>query len=222
MNPFAYMDMAQLAAVTDQYVGTHKVLQTHKLGKDYVHAYALLQMLNPPREAVVLDAGCGVGAIAELMKSFRSDLKFLMVNVSARQLDYCPKDAGLPVQGSCHDLPIGDAACDAAILLSAMCNMDIPVALKEVGRVMKPRAPLLITDLVRESGDNELCLEKLYMHAFPLEQVNAWAEGAGFRLDYHKQPIGDTAAFESLFEDKALFHDIFRHLRYTIWRFVRS
>jgi ubiquinone/menaquinone biosynthesis C-methylase UbiE len=214
--------MAYLAAVTDQCVGLqHRLLQTHRLGKDYVHVYALLQLLNPPQGAVILDAGCGVGGVADLMHSFRPDLQFLMVNVSARQLDYCPKEAGVPVQGSCHNLPVKTAACDAAILLCAMCNMDIPVALGEIARVLKPGAPLLVADVARISGDNEQCLKLLYMHAFPLEQINAWAADAGFRLDYYKQPLSDTTVFESLFEDKQLFHDIFRHLRYTIWRFVK-
>ena len=63
----------------------------------------------------------------------------------------------MPVQGSCHSLPVKTAACDAAILLCAMCNMDIPVALGEIARVLEPGAPLLVADVARISGDNGQC-----------------------------------------------------------------
>lgn len=222
MNPFALVSMEDLAKITDQYAISHPVMQTHKIGDDTTHIYILLKLLDAPPGSLVLDAGCGIGEVSRIMRLLRPDLSFVMVNVSGRQLDYCPSGEGMNrVQASCHSLPLKDEACDCAILLSAMCNMDIPVALKEISRVMKVGGHLLITDVARESGDNSLCLQHLFMHSFSREQIELWAKEAGLGLDFCKQPIANTAAFKSLFTDKALFHDIFQHLRYTIWRFTK-
>ena len=51
-----------------------------------VHCARLLELMSPKPGAVVLDAGCGFGAVAKHMAELRPDLRFHLLNLTDVQL----------------------------------------------------------------------------------------------------------------------------------------
>ena len=111
-----YGDDARVGHVTRMLVSHGSgILQTHKLAAtDRDHVAALLDRFAPPQGARVLDAGCGVGAVAEMMARIRSDLRFTLLNISGAQLEMAP--AGMAkVRADIHALPFSAGRFDAVM-----------------------------------------------------------------------------------------------------------
>lgn len=67
-----------------------RILQIFRFSEDDAeHVAALATLARFPNSAHVLDIGCGVGAVAEIMHALRPDLSFTLQNCSAAQLALC-------------------------------------------------------------------------------------------------------------------------------------
>ena len=111
---------------------------------------AMLSLLSP--DLVVADLGCGTASVtAQLAPHVR---RVVAVDNSAAMLKAARgRTAALPNvdlrRGDLAALPIGDASCDAAILLLALTYVPQPQAvLGEAKRVLKPRGRAVIVDLL--------------------------------------------------------------------------
>jgi ubiquinone/menaquinone biosynthesis C-methylase UbiE len=143
-----YGDDEHVRAITRACLDTgHRILQIHKLGAtDAAHVAALLALADLPYGAAVLDAGCGVGAVAELMAEQRPDLSITLLNVSPAQLAMCPD--GFPkIAASFHEIPVPAGSFDAVMFLYSIGHAQIETALAEAARVLHPGGVLFIYDL---------------------------------------------------------------------------
>lgn len=129
-----------------------RVLQVFRMGAtEREHVAGLLRLADFPLGASVLDAGCGVGEVARLMRELRSDLRFSLLNISRAQLAMCPE--GMPrIVGSLDDMPIEDVSFDAVMICYALGHVDLRSALAEAERVLRPGGALFIYDLTTEDG----------------------------------------------------------------------
>lgn len=145
------IDAATAAVIADG----HRVLQTHMYADtEEEQVRFLLDCLNPQEGAVILDAGCGVGMVSELMYGLRPDLRFVLANISEYQLLQCPSGEQYEqVLCDLHATPLDSASVDAAMYSSTLCQLDIPVALREARRVIRAGGTLLINDMVRDTED---------------------------------------------------------------------
>jgi len=184
------------------------------------HVAVLLEALNPPEGAMVLDAGCGVGEMARLMLDARPDLDFLLVNTSAAQLAHCPEDTHR-LLGDFHDLTdVPDASADAVIFSYAICHSgDWPRALAEARRILKPGGVLLINDMARLEGDNTEFEQVLGARVHAPEEVEMWAAMAGFGLDLAVAPTVEVERMRELLADDELADRLLAGVVPTIWRF---
>ena len=200
----------------DTLVGLSKgyaVLQTHYYGQtDAEHVWKLLEWLAPTVGATVIDAGCGVGEVSRLMAGMRSDLGFLLINVSPLQLALSPDDDGerfLKIEADCHDLSgcVPDGFAEAIMYSSALCQMDAPVALAEACRVLKDGGILLINDMatMSENADMERVLAARVMQASELESL---VIAAGFDIDFTLKPEGSDTHFRSMLAEAGCEHMI--------------
>jgi 3'-phosphoadenosine 5'-phosphosulfate sulfotransferase (PAPS reductase)/FAD synthetase len=184
-----------------------RVLNAHLIGAtEHEHVEKLLTLMNPPRGAVVLDAGCGVGEVARIMRELRSDLRFILLNVSEAQLSHCPQD----MERVCADFAatgLSDASVDVVMFNYSLCHsLDVPTVMREARRILREGGILFINDAVRLAGDNRLArlLFDSSFH-FPAHLVD-WAMQAGFVADDLREhdsvvsrlrqvagPIGDLA-----------------------------
>lgn len=126
-----------------------RVLQTGYLAGDQrAHVLRLLELMNPVPGAHIVDAGCGIGEVARLMREQRPDLTFDLVNISQHQLDHAPTGAGYAhhlADFTASGLPRESA--DVVMFNSALCQMPINQALSEARRLLKPGGQLFVCDL---------------------------------------------------------------------------
>lgn len=169
----------------------HTIFQIHRLADDdRTHVKKLGEMFAPPMGAKVLDIGCGIGRVAELMVLDRPDLEFTLLNVSASQLAMCPESL-LKVQGHMHATSLSDGSFDAAMLCYALGHGVVERVLKEASRVLRSGGVLFIYDMVSHPPRT---LKGLDYTLFSSSRVCEAAEEAGLRLDWLKSKLKTTVA----------------------------
>ena len=121
------------------------------------HCARLLELMSPKPGAVVLDAGCGFGAVAKHMADARPDLRFYLLNLSEVQLEMCPEGMAR-LHGSFDAIPLEDASVDVVMFNYAICHsVDWLRTLQEARRVLREGGTLFIFDMARvDDQDNYL------------------------------------------------------------------
>mgnify|MGYP003651393971 CR=1 FL=1 len=141
----AYSNDSVVADMTRKIVdGGARVFQIFQRGSEADHIRFLLDEFNPP-SGTVLDIGCGVGEVARVMKEMRSDLDFILLNISQAQLDMCP-----PFRKICADaadIPLPDESVDAVMACYVLGHLDHDTALREMRRVIRPGGVLFVADM---------------------------------------------------------------------------
>jgi 3'-phosphoadenosine 5'-phosphosulfate sulfotransferase (PAPS reductase)/FAD synthetase len=161
-----------------------RVLNAFLLAEDEAaHAKRLLDLMNPPQGAVVLDAGCGVGELARLMHRERPDLTFQLLNVSQHQLDLCPEGMER-IHAPYEATGLPDASVDVVLFAFSLCHADDwGAALREAYRVLRPGGAVFIFDMARaQEGSNSLLRELLHASAWRVADILSVAHRAGLEL----------------------------------------
>lgn len=186
----------------------HRVFHTHRFAEDdEKHVAFLLEEMDPPEGAIVLDAGCGIGEVSRLISEMRPDLSFVLVNVSPFQMSICPVgEQFLPVLEDCHDLDIADENVDVVMFSSALCQMDTAVVLAEAARVLRASGVLFINDMVREKDDDGAMEGVLAARVLKEPQLIELIEAAGFTIDSVTAPEYSDANFRELLSADGLEH----------------
>lgn len=202
-------NLAAVEAATDSAVAAgHRLLQTHKYGEtDADHVALLLDIMAPPEDAMVLDAGCGIGEVSRLMSEVRPDLSFVLMNISMHQLTQCPVgEQYLHALDDCHATLLNDASMDAVMFSSALCQMDIAVVLAEVRRVLKQGGILLVNDMVRVKGSADEMEQAIAARVLPTLALHDLIVDAGFQIDEWDEPQHDSTHFDAMLADAGLGH----------------
>lgn len=143
---------------------------------------ALMALL--PRDYVVADLGCGTGHVAaEISTHVRQvigvDNSAEMLKAARRRVaDLANVDLR---RGELGELPIDSGACDAAMLLLVLTYVpDVPAALREAGRILRPGGRAVIVDLLPHDRD-DFRRQLGQVHAgFEMQQMAEWLKAAGF------------------------------------------
>jgi ubiquinone/menaquinone biosynthesis C-methylase UbiE len=203
------IDVAAIDRETDAIIARgHRLFQTHRYGaSDAEHVGLLLEIMAPARDGLVLDAGCGIGEVSRLMAAARPDLRFILMNVSAHQLAMCPVgEQFCSVLDDCHETRLTAGSIDAVMFSSALCQMDIPVALAEARRVLKPGGVLLVNDMAHAHGAHQDLERTIAARVLrPQELVDAITV-AGFAVNEIVRPNADDAHFRQLGEEAGIGH----------------
>lgn len=186
----------------------HRILQTHRYADtDEAHVAVLLEHLDPPQGAIVVDNGCGVGEVSRLMRLARPDLRFLLVNLSHVQMAACPDTDGfLHYIGDSHSLDLPDECVDAVMFSSALSQMDEAVALREAYRLLMPGGVLLVNEPVRMHGDGAELERLLACRTLPVDGLLAAVKAAGFQSATWAMPAYTDAHFRGLLAKDGLEH----------------
>ena len=184
------------------------------------HVDKLLALMAPPQGACVLDAGCGIGAVAKLMQEARPDLEFKLLNMSTAQLDLCP--AGMErIHANYDSMPIADQSVDVVMFNFSICHSeDWLTTLREARRVLREGGALFLFDMARVSGDNALLSHALRASAYPVEQVCEVARQAGFVLDCVQEHAPVVNRLRDMMP--GTFDVVVGEVVPTTWRFTRK
>lgn len=103
-----------------------------------------LQKIGLSKDKLILDVGCGTGAI--IKKLNEAGYKAQGVDVSEEALKYCRQKGLQVIQGGADRLPFADNYFDAVISLDMLEHLkDDRKAVEEISRVIKPGGYLIIT-----------------------------------------------------------------------------
>jgi ubiquinone/menaquinone biosynthesis C-methylase UbiE len=215
-----YGDDAVVASMTAGLAADgHRVLQIFRLGPDdRSHVSVLLAAFDPPRDALVLDAGCGIGAVSQIMREERPDLRFVLLNVSPAQLLMCDDDQPR-IAADFHALPMADSVVDAVMFAYSLGHGLLDKAIAEAARVIRPGGTLFIYDLAGDdSGD---LIRTLGYKAHAPSRVVSAAADAGLTCTLIRSPQASADDKFLRIIDRATFAWLFRSIVPMIYRFTK-
>ncbi|HPC45782.1 MAG TPA: ubiquinone/menaquinone biosynthesis methyltransferase [Candidatus Latescibacteria bacterium] len=125
------------------------------LGQTSIWRRRALKGISLPHRAVILDVGCGTGSVIRLLKRRFRSARYLGIDLSSRMLekaslrepesDFCVGDAG--------SIPCRTESCDLVTTFFTTRNFaDLPAAVCEMMRVLKPGGRLVVLDSFPASG----------------------------------------------------------------------
>lgn len=154
-----------------------RILQIFRFSEDDTeHVAALAALARLPQNAHVLDIGCGVGAVAVIMRALRPDLRFTLQNCSAAQLGLCPDFP--KIRGDMEAIDVPDGTFDGVMVNYAMGHANLKPFLCEAARVLRPGGVFFAYDLTT-SDARGFARALGYVPYAPEDVINA-AAAAGF------------------------------------------
>ncbi|MEN7526887.1 methyltransferase domain-containing protein [Cupriavidus sp. DL-D2] len=156
--------MQQQELVAAQFGATASAYLTsavHAQGADLEQLRQALAHLKPVAHSRVLDLGCGAGHASFAAASMANEV--VAYDLSAEMLGVvaaAATDRGLAnirtQQGAAETLPFDDASfCAVVSRMSAHHWRDVPAALREIRRVVKPGGKVVLIDIV--GAEDPLC-----------------------------------------------------------------
>lgn len=219
-------DPAEVEAATDACLSQGvRVLQLYRMGDEDAHVARLLDLLNPPLKAEIVDVGCGIGAMAYAMQSIRPDLGFVLVNSNAYQLSLCPPDMA-QVQADMHAIPIADGTVDVVMVCYTLGYGDVAQFFAEAFRMLKPGGILFIYDLARHAFTALPCpLMQQYFHyqVYCVTVIDNMAQAAGFATDAVHLLRGTHTHLDGMLDDtyRAVFEQLDAAVIPVAYRYVK-
>lgn len=146
--------MKQSAVVIEQFGHTAQAYVTSAVHASGADLQALRELVDHAGKPSVLDLGCGAGhasfAVAPGASAVTAyDLSARMLEVVARGASERQLANLTTRQGRAEQLPFADASFDLVVTrFSAHHWMDVPAALQEVQRVLRPGGKLVVIDIV--------------------------------------------------------------------------
>lgn len=156
--------MQQQELVAAQFGATASAYLTstvHAQGADLEQLKQALAHLKPVAHSRVLDLGCGAGHASFAAATVANEV--VAYDLSAEMLDVvagAARDRGLSNittrQGAAERLPFDDASfCAVVSRMSAHHWRDVPAALRDIRRVLKPNGKVVLIDIV--GAEDPLC-----------------------------------------------------------------
>ena len=115
---------------------------------DYPH---ILKEIDKQDWYSVLDAGCGTGAVIELLEQKYPDKHYTGIDISSKMIEVAKKKNianATFVQGDCEELPFLDNSFDVVICSQSFHHYTRPqMFFNSVSRVLKPNGRLILRDM---------------------------------------------------------------------------
>lgn len=184
MNP--YSDDALVREATKFIVDKgSSIFQIFLLDEDEDrHIEKLLLELNPKHGSIIVDAGCGVGSIAEKMYLLRPDLRFSLLNISRSQLEMCPNME--KIEADFQNMPIDSDSVDVVMFNYSIGHGDIHKTLIEAARVLRQGGVIFLYDLASSVPDT--LSEELNYNVHSVEFLRSISLDIGLSIDFIVTP----------------------------------
>lgn len=149
---------------------------------EHGHADLLLQILDLPEGARVVDLGCGTGELARLCHELRPDVQWVLVNKDLWQLEQCPVWAE-QVQADMTSTGLEAGGYDAVVVAYALGYVNAAAALEEANRLLKVGGKLVLHELYAEEVTvRDRARQELGYELAGFGEVALWASVVGFDL----------------------------------------
>ncbi len=117
---------------------------------------AIYDELQCEPNSVILDLGCGIGGVAELMLEIDNSLKFLCVSNSKFQVDYIANlnnPSITSINAEFSSVPIPDNSVDCIMLNESIGYGDLDEIISECHRVLKKYGRVVIKNFLINEDD---------------------------------------------------------------------
>ncbi len=180
-----YKDDAKVSELTQSMLDAGKRLfQLYRLHEDDdMHVARLLELMELPIGARVLDIGCGVGTMAIILHCMRPDLVITLVNISQAQLNMCPPEFER-IQADMHAIPVIANSFDAVMICYALGHSLLPQLASELSRLLAPGGQAMIVDIFARSHAPNLAPLLGYVGYVPSRVIDE-LELVGLGLEKH-------------------------------------
>jgi SAM-dependent methyltransferase len=177
-----------------------RLMQSHKYGhSDADHVATLLDFADLPYRGLVVDMGCGIGEFARLASDLRPDLHWDLVNMSSKQLEFCPKGPQFTTFfRDAHHTGFAEESVGAVIFTTALVQMNQARALREAYRILKPGGVLFMSEMVRVKGDNDWWRVNLHGMVPTVRELVGDVLDAGFWMTNFSSLPADDSQFREL------------------------
>lgn len=155
--------------------------------------------------ASVLDAGCGTGAILEMLKKDYPDAQYTGIDLSGKMIEVAKRKA-LPgvtfLQGDCENLPFAENSFDAVLCSQSFHHYPKPQDFfASVQRVLRPGGRLILRDMTGPAAARwffnhieipllNLLLKKGDVRVYGKADIEAFCMGAGLTLVSYERRKG--------------------------------
>lgn len=149
---------------------------------------------------VVLDVGCGGGKTINRLTQITPQGKVYGIDHSADMVEYAKKFNKKFVKES--KVEIHEASVDKTKFPNRTFDLvtavetyyfwsDLPVAFKEINRILKPKGRLLMVNEMIKDGfydvENASLIERVSVKLFSLDKIRSLLEAAGFSVEVHRK-----------------------------------
>lgn len=190
MQPQHELAAAQFGATANAYLTS----AVHAEGADLEQLKQALAHLKPVAHSRVLDLGCGAGHASFAAATMANEV--VAYDLSPQMLEVVAGAAGArgltnirTQQGAAEQLPFADASfCAVVSRMSAHHWHDVPAALREVRRVLKPGGKVVLIDIAGNEATLcdtwlqavELLRDPAHIRDYTPAEWRAMFEAAGF------------------------------------------
>lgn len=209
----------QVQALFDQIAPMYDQLNAWlSLGQHRVWKQMTVRWANPKRDGVNVDLCCGSGDLTLLMaRTLRGQAQTLGIDFSHQQLAIAQQRSSLLpwadaiqwIESDVLSLPLADSSVDAVTMGYGLRNVaNIPQALQEIYRILKPQSRAAILDFNRSESPELRRFQQWYLQQivvpvaswFQLKEEYAYLETsiARFPTGAEQVELAIAAGFESV------------------------
>ncbi|MGW5716562.1 class I SAM-dependent methyltransferase [Amycolatopsis sp. NPDC003865] len=141
-----YADARLVAAYAEAYAGRGPTARYHRS-----RIHAVDQVLRGHPGGALLDVGCGPGMMVRHLRESRpAEFSVTGCDRSAAMVDAARRNAGQAADftvGDIEELPFLDGGFDIVLAMGVLEYVDVPLALREIARVLRPGGLAVVTML---------------------------------------------------------------------------
>ncbi|MEV5719749.1 class I SAM-dependent methyltransferase [Amycolatopsis mediterranei] len=165
---------------------------------------------------VVVDIGGGSGAVVKLICA-RTNAR-IVVNLDPSPGFEAHADGALRVAGRAEALPFSDNSIDLIYSYGVFHHLDVPVALADVARTLKPGGLAVIADFITENGRPRQALTLIFdaLRAFRGYRANIGLVGAVRVVGYRLSPGWLNHARSDRLLSPSEFHKIYTNSLHSV------
>lgn len=160
-------------------------------GSEETHIRSIYERSGVTPGAVIVDMGCGIGAISEGIKKLDSSATIYCVSNVAAQIDEVSKGVfATPVYCDYHRVTLGDSTADWVMFNESIGYGRLSELLAEAKRLLKPGGVVTIRDGVVIGGSRFMYTWRYLIHGKGV--LDTLARGMGFEVEYSEETTDFT------------------------------